>query len=110
MSVLRTNWLRSAGFVAIGLLAAGALATVAAVWAPWQPRPQTEGNVPAPPKLPTVELVEGKPYTIAVPADVQKALGIRDPIEVRPAQKTRPLALPGSTALDPTRLGRVRTR
>jgi cobalt-zinc-cadmium efflux system membrane fusion protein len=63
----------------------------------------------------SVELVEGRPHTLFVPIDVRKALGIRknsvDLIAV--AQKPtrmRPLVMPGSTALDPTRMFRMRAR
>jgi cobalt-zinc-cadmium efflux system membrane fusion protein len=63
----------------------------------------------------SVELVEGKPHTLVVPVDVRKALGIRknsvDLIAVaqRPT-RMRPLVMPGSTALDPTRIFRMRAR
>jgi cobalt-zinc-cadmium efflux system membrane fusion protein len=63
----------------------------------------------------SVDLVEGKPHTLFVPVDVRKALGIRknsvDLIAVaqRPT-RMRPLVMPGSTALDPTRIFRLRAR
>jgi cobalt-zinc-cadmium efflux system membrane fusion protein len=65
------------------------------------------------PKVRGVELVG--PYTLAVPEDVRSALGSRkggkDRIAVaRAPTSTRPLSLFGSTALDPTRLVRVRAR
>jgi len=52
---------------------------------------------------------------IRVPTDVQKSLGILGPkgqavVAVKPPTETRPLIMPGSTDLDPTRLGRVRAR
>jgi cobalt-zinc-cadmium efflux system membrane fusion protein len=62
-----------------------------------------------------VRLVEDQPHTLQVPEEVRVALGIRkggqDLIhEVKPPTETRPLVLYGSTALDPTRLVRVRAR
>jgi cobalt-zinc-cadmium efflux system membrane fusion protein len=62
-----------------------------------------------------VHLVKGKPNTLRVPADVRRTLGIRKGKTDRFAlarvpTEGRPLELPGSTALDPTRLVRVRIR
>jgi cobalt-zinc-cadmium efflux system membrane fusion protein len=62
-----------------------------------------------------VELVEDMPNTLVVPEDVRVALGIRRGKVDRLATakvptRTRPLVLPGSTALDPTRLMRIRAR
>ena len=69
---------------------------------------------PAKPAL-AVELVADKPNSLLVPEDVRKSLGIykagADQIAVAelPTRK-RPLVMPGSTALDPARLIRVRVR
>jgi cobalt-zinc-cadmium efflux system membrane fusion protein len=62
-----------------------------------------------------VNLVKGMPHTLRVPPTVQRALGIRkgkiQRIAVaREPKQTRPLVMPGSTALDPGRLLRVRAR
>jgi cobalt-zinc-cadmium efflux system membrane fusion protein len=62
-----------------------------------------------------VDLVKGKPQTLHVPLDVQKSLGMRkgnkDQVAVARAPKAGiSLVLPGSTALDPTRLLRIRAR
>jgi membrane fusion protein, heavy metal efflux system len=60
-----------------------------------------------------VELVKGQPHTLFVPEDVRTALGIRkDNVDqivtaARPT-KTRPLLMPGTTMLDPTRLIPIR--
>jgi cobalt-zinc-cadmium efflux system membrane fusion protein len=70
---------------------------------------------PAPPKI---ELVTGTgelKHTVLVPEDVRTALGIRkggaDQVAtVEPPRESRPLVLSGSTALDPTRLMRIRAR
>ncbi len=62
-----------------------------------------------------VDLVEGKPQTLRVPLDVRKSLGIlkrnSDQVAIaQPPKKGVSLVLPGSTALDPTRLLRIRAR
>ncbi len=99
--------------VALALL----LAFVAGVPLPGQLAP---ANEPAalPPRQPTglaVELVKGQPHTLAVPQEVREALGIRKgnaeliAVAKKPTQ-TRPLVMPGSTALDPTRIRRIRAR
>jgi membrane fusion protein, heavy metal efflux system len=64
---------------------------------------------------PSVELVKEIPNSLRVPEDVQKALGIRkgnaEQIAVARLPAGRlPLVMPGSTALDPSRLIRVRVR
>jgi cobalt-zinc-cadmium efflux system membrane fusion protein len=62
-----------------------------------------------------VKLVADKPNSLLVPEEVRKSLGIcrgnADQIAVaRQPTRTRPLVMPGSTALDPARLIRVRVR
>jgi cobalt-zinc-cadmium efflux system membrane fusion protein len=62
-----------------------------------------------------VSLVKGKPHTLDVPEDVRTVLGIRKDKQdlfaaARPPTVMRPLTLAGSTALDPTRLARIRAR
>jgi cobalt-zinc-cadmium efflux system membrane fusion protein len=60
-----------------------------------------------------VELVKGQPHTLFVPQNVRAALGIRkDNVDqivtaARPT-RTRPLPMPGTTMLDPTRLLPIR--
>jgi cobalt-zinc-cadmium efflux system membrane fusion protein len=60
-----------------------------------------------------VELVKGQPHTLFVPENVRTALGIRkDNLDrivtaVRPT-RTRPLPMPGTTMLDPTRVIPIR--
>jgi len=78
---------------------------------------QAEANTvpPAKPGALKIALVESRPHTLMVPEDVRTALGIRkgntDLIAVaRKPTQTRPLVMPGSTALDPTRLMRIRAR
>jgi cobalt-zinc-cadmium efflux system membrane fusion protein len=70
---------------------------------------------PKDPPPPGVSLVKGKPHTLAVPEEVRAVLGIRkggqDLVAVaEPPTDMRPLVLSGSTALDPTRLARIRAR
>jgi cobalt-zinc-cadmium efflux system membrane fusion protein len=74
-----------------------------------------EARTTAPAPALGVELVEGEANALQVPEGVQKSLGIRNGKEERVAvarvpTRTRPLVLPGSTALDPTRLTRIRAR
>jgi cobalt-zinc-cadmium efflux system membrane fusion protein len=57
-----------------------------------------------------VELVEDIPHTLMVPENVRQALGIPESIEAEPPTQARPLVMPGSTALDPARVMRVRCR
>jgi cobalt-zinc-cadmium efflux system membrane fusion protein len=65
---------------------------------------------PAPKPPLAVELVEGKPNTLSVPDQVKKSLSIKEPLVVEYPQGTRKLQLPGSTALDPTRILRIKAR
>jgi membrane fusion protein, heavy metal efflux system len=72
---------------------------------------EAEGTVASP----GIALVSGQPHTVEVSDEVADTLGIRkaykDSVAVaRPPRMTRPLVLPGSTALDPTRLARIRAR
>jgi cobalt-zinc-cadmium efflux system membrane fusion protein len=80
---------------------------------PWQGAP-AKADTPPPPSL-GVQRVQGQANTLLVPKDVREALGIcvggvdRLATAVKPT-KTRPLVMPGSTALDPARLMRIRVR
>ncbi len=63
----------------------------------------------------SIAVVSGQAHTVDVPDEVATALGIRraqnDAVAIaRTPVTTRPLVLPGSTALDPTHLARVRAR
>ena len=62
-----------------------------------------------------IKLVPGQPHTLEISNEVATTLGIRkgdkDAVGIATAPITmRPLVLPGSTALDPTRLARIRAR
>jgi cobalt-zinc-cadmium efflux system membrane fusion protein len=81
---------------------------------PWM-TPVAEKDAPPASEGPGVKLVAGEPNSLLVPEDVRKSLGIRqggvDQIAVaEKPTRTRPLVMPGSTALDPARLIRVRVR
>ena len=63
----------------------------------------------------SISLVSGQAHTLEVSDEVAATLGIRkgdqDSVAVaQPPTMMRPLVLPGSTALDPTRLARIRAR
>jgi cobalt-zinc-cadmium efflux system membrane fusion protein len=87
---------------------------------PWQPKSDSEEVEAAKAGPPAaalfgVELVAGMPHTLALPEAVRTSLGIRKGnadllAEAQPPTRTRAMVLPGSTALDPTRLWRIRAR
>jgi cobalt-zinc-cadmium efflux system membrane fusion protein len=75
---------------------------------------KTEEGEAAPKPL-AVDLLPEPAYTLSVPRPVRETLGLarngKDQVAVaRPPKKGHPLVLPGSTALDPARLLRVRAR
>jgi cobalt-zinc-cadmium efflux system membrane fusion protein len=79
------------------------------------PRKDKEEEDQGPSARSSITLVPGQAHTVKVPAEVCASLGIRkgdrDAVAVaREPAMMRPLVLPGSTALDPTRLARVRAR
>jgi cobalt-zinc-cadmium efflux system membrane fusion protein len=85
-----------------------------AVKLPWA-TPVAENVEPRAKEALAVELVAGKPNSLLVPEEVRRSLGIRkgnvDQIAIaEKPTRTRPLVMPGSTALDPARLIRVRVR
>jgi len=62
-----------------------------------------------------IELVDDAPHTLTIPEEVRKSLGIRkgqtELVAVAQLPKqSQTMVLPGSTALDPTRLYRIRAR
>lgn len=73
----------------------------------------SDSDTPQKDAVASVELVPGKPHTLVVPEDVRNALGIRKDnvdqiVTVAKPTRTRPLTMPGTTMLDPTRLIPVR--
>jgi cobalt-zinc-cadmium efflux system membrane fusion protein len=116
MRIFPANLFKTAGFCVLIAAVLVAFATVTgAVRVPWPRTSEEEPAITHKPAPLAVELVQGQPHTLSVPEEVRKALGIRknntDLIAVakKPTQ-SRPLVLPGSTALDPTRLMRIRAR
>jgi cobalt-zinc-cadmium efflux system membrane fusion protein len=105
----------STAVVIVGLLVlAGFVAFVVGVPIPGLSGHQAEALAHEPPP-PNVRLVAGRPHTLAVPDDVRAALGIRRDgkdhlATVGPPTEKIPLALSGSTALDPAGLMRIRAR
>jgi cobalt-zinc-cadmium efflux system membrane fusion protein len=111
----KTRWMVLIGLVLVGGLA-GAVVIAVTVFGADLPikfgHPTSHPGAEAPAAAPTqtVELVEGTTDTIIVPEPVRNALGIEPAARAEPPTQTRPLTMPGSTQLDPTRLARVRTR
>jgi cobalt-zinc-cadmium efflux system membrane fusion protein len=116
MRVFEFKTAKAVGGVLLALLlVVGFAALSGAVRLPWSaaaaelPPPDSDTSSLA------VELVAGQPHTLVVPEDVRKALGIhKDGIDLiavakRPT-RVRPLVMPGSTGLDPTKIFRVRAR
>jgi membrane fusion protein, heavy metal efflux system len=74
-----------------------------------------QSALPEKPELAGVELVKGMPHALRVPEEVRRSLGIlKGNVEMiavasKPV-RTRPLVMPGSTALDPAKIVRVRVR
>jgi cobalt-zinc-cadmium efflux system membrane fusion protein len=122
MRFIRSTTFKVLLFVLIALLALGGLAAAnGAIQLPWLAAEEkaspkaSEAPASKTATSPSVELVEGKPHTLFLPEDVRTALGIRkdgvDSIaEARIPERMRPLVMPGSTALDPTRIFRIRAR
>jgi cobalt-zinc-cadmium efflux system membrane fusion protein len=79
-------------------------------WMPFKAASPAERPRGLPAKTYTVELVPNQSYTITVPEDVRKALGIGEAAPAEAPKQTRPLVMPGSTALDPSLVSRVKTR
>jgi cobalt-zinc-cadmium efflux system membrane fusion protein len=105
------KWLRVAGIVVVCLVVVAVVGLImAAVWGPGKSSGTAEQTRRTPAAVETVELVPGQPYTLRIPDDVKKALNIGPPAVVETATHARPLVLPGSTALDPSSMARVRTR
>ncbi len=74
-----------------------------------------EDKTELPPPPLAVDLIKGKPHTLHVPEETRIALGIRKGKEdvfaiAKKPTAMQPLVLSGSTALDPTRLMRIRVR
>jgi membrane fusion protein, heavy metal efflux system len=94
------------------VLAAGVVIMVGAIYgARGLSRPRDVPDRPAAVKQRlAVELAEDTPHTLIVPERVRESLGIQESVVARSPKQDRPLVMPGSTALDPSRVMRIRTR
>jgi len=116
MRFFRSNYFRAAGIILIGLAVVASVAVaMGAVRVPWPAAGKEQKPAEAPKSALGVELAEEPPHTLVVPVEVRRTLGIRKGstdqiVEVKKPTKTRPLVMPGSTGLDPTRLYRIRAR
>ena len=112
----RANFFKvGGGVLLLFVVLAGVAVGIGAVHLPSPAGNEEQAAGPVQPP-PAVELVPGKRHTLVIPEEVRKSLGIRkghrDLIAVaqKPKTGTLRLVMPGSTALDPTRLMRVRAR
>jgi membrane fusion protein, heavy metal efflux system len=114
-TTLQTKTTSPVRYIALGvaIVAAGVVVTVLAIYGtrqlPTLAKKSTTNEPPEKRRLP-VELVEDLPHTLIVPERVRKALDISDSVVAEVPKHARPLVMPGSTALDPARVMRVRTR
>jgi cobalt-zinc-cadmium efflux system membrane fusion protein len=109
--------LKVATLTVLGLgMAAGAAVFLGLVPPFWKSASaETTSSTPAARTALAVELVSELPHTLRVPESVRKCLGIHNGKEDLVAVARRPtqsqsLVLPGSTALDPAQLWRIRAR
>jgi cobalt-zinc-cadmium efflux system membrane fusion protein len=95
------------------ILGAGIVVTAGAVYygpkAFASPEKQTESQGNGKSRL-AVELVDDIPHTLSVPENVRKSLNIEKSVAAEAPTQGRPLVMPGSTALDPARVMRIKTR
>jgi len=110
------KWFRAAAVVAVTLvLVAGLLVFTGALPSPWKVAAASASPNPPSSAAVGVELVKDVPHTLAVPDEVRRSLGILKgqteaiALAQTPTQ-SREMTLAGSTALDPTRLWRIRAR
>jgi cobalt-zinc-cadmium efflux system membrane fusion protein len=110
------KFMQSAGLLLIvGVVMAIFLGFVLGVRLPGMEATPDDTAQKAAPRRLGVQLVADEPHTLLVPEKVRTALNIRkdgkDQVEAaRVPTWTRPLTMYGSTALDPTRLVRIRAR
>jgi len=103
-----------ARYIILGLsiLAAGVVITIGAIYG--TRGLSGPGDVPV--KQPVlkqrlaVELAEDIPHTLIVPQRVRESLGIQEGMVAKAPAQACPLVMPGATALDPSRVMRIRTR
>ena len=120
LSTLRARSKKPGGVFFLGAIGVAvcvlALGAVTLLWAMADGAPGCQQGHGGPPQgAPTVELVTGQPNTLRVPEDTLRSLGIlqgkvQQIAIVDKPTRTSPLEMPGSTALDPALLIRVRVR
>jgi len=115
MRLLNSKFFRyAAALVALLLVVATIGAANGALKLPGRESPgASEPESSAKQPLAAIELVPGEPHTLYVPDDVRTALGIRKNnvdqiVTAGKPTRTRPLLMPGTTMLDPTRLIPIR--
>jgi membrane fusion protein, heavy metal efflux system len=113
MRLFQSKVLKAAALLIVVLAVVGLAAAKGAIPLPGATDPEKATAVDATSSMAAVKLVDGQPHTLFVPEDVRVALGIHkggvDLVAV--AHKPtwmRPLVMPGSTMLDPTRIMRIR--
>jgi cobalt-zinc-cadmium efflux system membrane fusion protein len=113
MRLFQSKVFKAAALLILVLAVVGLAAAKGAIHLPGATDPEKTTAVNATSSTAAVKLVDGQPHTLYVPEDVRVALGIRkggvDLVAV--AHKPtwmRPLVMPGSTMLDPTRIMRIR--
>jgi cobalt-zinc-cadmium efflux system membrane fusion protein len=114
MGIPQTSRLKPAALLGIAVIVVIGLVAVITGAVPWLSASHAE-QATAKQSLVGIDLVSGRPHTLAIPDEVRKALGIvqggKEMIAVAKAPtQTQTMVLPGSTALDPTRLWRIRIR
>jgi membrane fusion protein, heavy metal efflux system len=108
------------GLIVGGILVAFSVYVLGVHFPNWVGHRQDDSNKSddrdgAPSSLPGVSLVPGMPHTVDVSEAARTTLGISNGTReslaaAQPPLATKDLVLTGSTALDPTRLGRIRAR
>ncbi|HEV8000342.1 MAG TPA: efflux RND transporter periplasmic adaptor subunit [Planctomycetaceae bacterium] len=114
MRLLNSKFARyAAGLVVVLLIVATIGAANGALKLPGKEDAASEGDSPRKEIAAAINLVPNQPHTLFLPTDVRAALGIRKDnidqiVTAAKPTRTRPLLMPGTTMLDPTRLLPVR--
>ncbi len=114
MRLLNSKVVRyAAGLVVLLLIVATIGAANGALKLPGKEEASSEAEGPRRDVAAAIELIPGQPHTLYLPTDVRTALGIRKDnvdqiVTAAKPTRTRPLLMPGTTMLDPTRLLPIR--
>jgi membrane fusion protein, heavy metal efflux system len=113
MRLFESKFVKGAALVVVLVIAIIGLAAASKSMSPAVADSEKTTSDERPASTAAVTLVPSPPHTLEVPEDVRSALGIRkagvDQIAVAHTPTwMRPLIMPGSTMLDPTRIMRVR--